>query len=152
MNENQREELNYFFVHVFNQILAYEEQALSGMGADLSVKELHVLEAVGRLAKAGRNTMTQIADALAIRVSTLTTAVNTLVRKGYLDRGGEPGDRRVIRVFLTAKGEEANRLHARFHARMADSAATRLEEEELEALLRSLRRLDGFFHEISRQN
>ena len=44
MNESQREELNYFFVHVFNQILAYEEQALNGMGArDLSVKELHVL-------------------------------------------------------------------------------------------------------------
>lgn len=153
MNENQREELNYFFVHVFNQILAYEEQALSGMGAgDLSVKELHVLEAVGGLTAAGRNTMTQIADALAIRVSTLTTAVNTLVRKGCLNRGGEPGDRRVIRVFLTPKGEEANRLHSQFHARMADSAATSLDEEELEALLRSLRRLDGFFHEISRQN
>lgn len=138
---------------MFNQILAYEEQALNGMGArDLSVKELHVLEAVGGLTAAGRNTMTQIADALAIRVSTLTTAVNTLVRKGYLDRGGEPGDRRVIRVFLTPKGEEANRLHAHFHARMADSAATKLEEGELEALLRSLRRLDSFFHEVSRQN
>ena len=48
MTESQRDELNYFFVHVFNQILAYEEQALSAMGAqDLSVKELHVLEAVG---------------------------------------------------------------------------------------------------------
>ena len=70
MNESQREELNYFFVHVFNQILAYEEQALNGMGArDLSVKELHVLEAVGGLTAAGRNTMTQIADALADRKS-----------------------------------------------------------------------------------
>ena len=123
------------------------------MGAgDLSVKELHVLEAVGGLTAAGRNTMTQIADALSIRVSSLTTAVNTLVRKGYLARGGEPGDRRVIRVLLTPRGEEANRLHAQFHARMADSAATRLEEGELDALLRSLRRLDRFFHDISRQN
>ena len=153
MNESQREELNYFFVHVLNQILSYEEQALNGMGAgDLSVKELHVLEAVGGLTAAGRNTMTQIADALSIRVSSLTTAVNTLVRKGYLARGGEPGDRRVIRVLLTPRGEEANRLHAQFHARMADSAATRLEEGELDALLRSLRRLDRFFHDISRQN
>lgn len=111
-----------------------------------------MLEAVGGLTAAGRNTMTQIADALSIRVSSLTTAVNTLVRKGYLARGGEPGDRRVIRVLLTPRGEEANRLHAQFHARMADSAATRLEEGELDALLRSLRRLDRFFHDISRQN
>lgn len=153
MTESQREELNYFFVHVFNQILACEEQALNGVGArDLSVKELHVLEAVGGLSAQGRNTMTQIADALAIRVSSLTTAVNTLVRKGYLERGGEPGDRRVIRVYLTPKGEEADRLHARFHARMTDSAAAKLEEGELDALLRSLRRLDRFFHDMSRQD
>ena len=152
MTESQREELNYFFVHVFNQILACEEQALNGVGAqDLSVKELHVLEAVGGLTAQGRNTMTQIADALAIRVSSLTTAVNTLVRKGYLERGGEPGDRRVIRVYLTPKGEGADQLHAQFHARMTDSAAAKLEEGELDALLRSLRQLDRFFHDMSRQ-
>lgn len=153
MTGEQRDELNHFFVHVFNQILACEEQALSGVGAwDLSVKELHVLEAVGDLTEEGRNTMTQIADLLAIRVSSLTTAVSTLVRKGYLERGGEPGDRRVIRVCLTPKGEEANRLHAQFHARMVDSVASRLEEQELETLLRSLRQLDRFFHDMGRQN
>lgn len=152
MTKEQQEELNHFFVHVFNQILACEEQALSGVGAqDLSVKELHVLEAVGDLTAGSRNTMTQIADALSIRVSSLTTAVNTLVRKGYLERGGEPGDRRVIRVRLTPKGEAADRLHAQFHARMVESAAAKLEDSELEALLRSLRRLDRFFHDVGRQ-
>lgn len=152
MTEAQRGELNHFFVHVFNQILACEEQALSRTGAkDLSVKELHVLEAVEDLAAEGRNTMTQVADALSIRVSSLTTAVNTLVRKGYLERGGEPGDRRVIRVRLTPKGEEADRLHAQFHARMAEEAAAALEGPELDALLRSLRQLERFFHDMGRQ-
>ena len=84
-------------------------------------------------------------------MSSLTAAVNTLVRKGYLERGGEPGDRRVIRVRLTEKGEAANRLHAQFHARMVDSAASRLEAGELEALLRSLSRLDQFFHDMCQQ-
>lgn len=153
MTEPQHEELNHFFVHVFNQILACEEQALNRVGAqDLSVKELHVLEAVSDLAVENRNTMTQIADALAIRVSSLTTAVNTLVRKGYLKRGGEPGDRRVIRVWLTPKGEEANRLHAQFHAKMVEEAASGLEAGELDTLLRSLRQLEHFFHDMSRQN
>ena len=123
------------------------------MGAkDLSVKELHVLEAVADLTAQERNTMTQIADVLAIRVSSLTTAVNTLVRKGYLERGGRPGDRRVIQVRLTSKGEAANQLHAQFHARMVESAASRLGEDELETLLRSLRQLDQFFHDMGRQN
>ncbi|MDE6841645.1 MAG: MarR family transcriptional regulator, partial [Oscillospiraceae bacterium] len=89
MTRAQQEQLNYFFVHVFNQILIWEEQALGGTGTqDLSVKELHVLEAVNDLTAEGRNTMTQTAEALAIRVSSLTAAVNTLVRKGYLERGG----------------------------------------------------------------
>lgn len=144
MTPTQREELNRFFVRVFNQILAREEQALSGAGG-LSVKELHVLEAVSGCAAQGRNTMTQIAGALSIRVSTLTTAVNTLVSKGCLERGEEPGDRRVVRVRLTARGEEASRLHARFHQRMVESAAGCLEEDEVEILLRSLRRLEQFF-------
>ena len=153
MTEPQREELNHFFVHVFNQILACEEQALNRVGAqDLSVKELHVLEAVDDLAAEDRNTMTQIADALSIRVSSLTTAVDTLVRKGYLERGGEPGDRRIIRVWLTPKGEEANRLHAQFHAKMVEEAASELEAGELDTLLRSLRQLERFFHDMSRQN
>lgn len=152
MTREQQEELNYFFVHVFNRILACEERALCRVGAkDLSVKELHVLEAVSDLTADGRNTMTQIADSLSVRVSTLTTAVNTLVRKGYLERSGQPGDRRVIRVLLTPKGEEANRLHAQFHARMVEDAAAKLEDGELEILMRSLRQLDRFFHKMSGQ-
>lgn len=150
MTETQRDYLNYFFVHVFNRIQACEEQAINRVGAsDLSVKELHVLAAVDEQTSLGQNTMTAIADSLSIRVSSLTTAVNTLVRKGYLERGGEAGDRRIIRVRLTQKGEEANRLHSRFHADMIDSVARKLGDNELEILTASLRRLDRFFTEMA---
>lgn len=92
MTDAQRIYLNDFFVHVFNRILVWEEHALSQVGAqDLSVKELHVLEAVSDLTVQARNTMTAIAEALSIRVSSLTTAVNTLVRKGYLERAASRG-------------------------------------------------------------
>ena len=146
MTDAQRIYLNDFFVHVFNRILVWEEHALSQVGAqDLSVKELHVLEAVSD------HTMTAIAEALSIRVSSLTTAVNTLVRKGYLERGGEPGDRRVIRVLLTDKGEQANALHSQFHARMIDSATQGLTEQELDALIQSLKNLSAFFQDMTTQ-
>ena len=151
MTQPQEQALNYFFVHVFNQIMACEEQALKNIGAkDLSVKELHVLEAVNDLSQEDRNTMSQIANALSIRVSSLTAAVNTLVRKGYLERSGEPHDRRVIRIWLTSKGKEANDHHARFHGSMVESAASRLDEEELDILLRSLDGLNHFFREMHR--
>ena len=146
MTDAQEKYLNDFFVHIFNKILAWEEQALSNVGAaDLSVKELHVLEAVSDLTAQSRNTMTAIADALTIRVSSLTAAVNTLVRKGYLERRGEPGDRRVIRVRMTEKGEQANQLHSRFHADMIAGVAQGLNEEELDVLVHSLKQLSRFF-------
>lgn len=152
MTQSQESYLNDFFVHVFNKILAWEEQALNRVGAsDITVKELHVLEAAHDLAAQGKNTMTAIADALSIRVSSLTTAVNTLVRKGYLERGGEPGDRRIIRVRLTEKGEEANRLHSQFHSKMIEGVAQRLGDMELEILTASLRQLDQFFTEMIQQ-
>lgn len=150
MTAAQEQYLNQFFVHVFNKILALEEQALSRVGeSDLSVKELHVLEAVSDMTERECNTMTAVAGELSIRVSSLTTAVNTLVRKGYLERGGVPGDRRVIRVWLTEKGERANELHSRFHARMVEGVAQRLSDMELEILTASLRQLDQFFNEMA---
>lgn len=152
MTDAQRTYLNDFFVHVFNKILAWEEQALSQVGArDLSVKELHVLEAVSDLTAQGRNTMTAIAESLSIRVSSLTTAVNTLVRKGYLERGGEPGDRRVIRVRLTEKGEQANSLHSQFHGHMIDRVTQGLSDQELDVLVQSLKNLGAFFQDMTSQ-
>ena len=35
---------------------------------------------------------------------TLTSVVNTLVREGYVERRRDPGDRRVVRLYLTDKG------------------------------------------------
>lgn len=153
MTVGQERYLNKFFVHIFNQILALEEQALSNVGAnDLSVKELHVLEAVCHLARGAQSTMTNVADALSIRVSSLTTAVNTLVRKGYLQREGDPGDRRIIRLRLTEKGEQANQLHSKFHRDMIQGVGERLNEGELEVLVQSLKSLDSFFRECAGEN
>jgi len=153
MTNDQLLQFNDFFVHVFNKILAWEEQALSTVGdRNLSVKELHVLEAVAELASRASNTMTCIADRLSIRVSSLTTAVNTLVRKGYLRRENDPSDRRIIRIFLTEKGEEADRLHSRFHTQMMQGVAQQLNEAELSVLLLSLSSLDRFFSDMTKHN
>ena len=152
MTDAQEKYLNDFFVHIFNKILAWEEQALSNVGAaDLSVKELHVLEAVNDLTAQSRNTMTAIADALSIRVSSLTAAVNTLVRKGYLTRSRSAEDKRRIHLLLTSKADEVNRLHEEFHRQMTDAVMQAIPPEQLDLLCTTLDNVTHYFQEQERK-
>ena len=146
LSDEHRRAVNGFFVNVFNKILLYEEQALNQAGCEgLSVREIHVLEAVETLAAAGHNRMSRIAAQLSISVGALTTSVNVLVRKGYLCRESGEKDRRVVYVRLTDAGRQAAERHRAFHERMVDSLETRLDDEEWDALTRSLDTLGVFF-------
>ena len=66
----ERETLNYFLVNVFHEILKAEEQSISSTEfSNLSLKEIHVLEAVCLASDQGKdNSAAAIASALRIRV------------------------------------------------------------------------------------
>lgn len=146
MTEQQQEKLNDFFVGVFNQILAWEGQTIRNIGVeDLSIRELHVIEAVSDLCKLGKNTMANIAKHISISPGALSVSVNALVKKGYLERSYTTQDRRVIYITVTEKGKEVNKYHEKFHYEMIQAVGEQLEENELNALFASLDRLKVFF-------
>ena len=146
MDDRIGRKLNCFFVSTFNKILAWEERALRDTGIrDLSVKELHILEAVWELEKAGDNTMSKISAKVEISVGALTTAANVLVRKGYLVRSGREDDRRIVLIRLTEKGRQANAKHEQFHKKMIEKVSEELTDSQLETLTESLDRLTQFF-------
>ncbi len=141
--------LNHFFVRTFNQILAWEERSMRGAGiTELSVKELHAIEAAHELAKKRLNTMSQIAAKMGISVGALTTAVNVLVRKGYLVRGGDANDRRIVYIYPTESGKEALKIHEEFHKRMIGEIMDVLDDASLAALTASIDQLDEFFQNL----
>ncbi len=146
MTKQQESSLNHFFVTTFNQILAWEERALQKAEIkNLSVKELHIIEAVAGLEESNHNTMSYIAGKINISVGALTTAVNTIVKKGYLERGSEPMDRRIVKIYLTDSGHEAEKKHAIFHRQMMEEVGRVLDENSLVTLTDSLRQLTMFF-------
>lgn len=152
MRAESFETLNHFFVTTFNQILAWEERSIRSAGLKgLSVKELHALEAVNELAASGSNTMGRIAARMDITLGALTTAVNVLVRKGYLARGGDENDRRVVYASLTPSGEAALAIHEAFHRRMIGDIMAVLDDASLAALTRSVEVLDGFFQNLTQE-
>lgn len=135
--------LNDILVSLFNSVLKMEEDAIkSSSRHNLSITEVHTLTAIG----AGKaKTMTQVATSLKISVSTLTTAINKLVDKKYVNRFRVPEDRRIVKIELTEEGIEAVQEHEAFHNKMIDDVVSELKEEEQGILLQSLDNLHDFF-------
>ena len=143
--EKGKKILNELFVQLFNDILQIEEKSFkNGPLSDLSVTELHTIEAIGMYKE---RTMTEVAQDLKITVGTLTTAINKLIKKGYVDRKRIEEDRRVVLIHLTKKGKLAYRLHEKFHNDMINETISGLKEDEEEILISSLERLNIFFKE-----
>ena len=137
--------LNELLVQIFDDILHIEEKTLKfGAISDLSVTEMHTLEAIGMYTE---RTMTEVAQDLKITVGTLTTAINKLTKKDYVARKRIEEDRRVVLVQLTKKGKLAFRLHEKFHNDMINATINGLNEEEEKVLVLSLEKLNQFFKE-----
>ncbi|WP_040211540.1 MarR family winged helix-turn-helix transcriptional regulator [Clostridium polynesiense] len=135
--------LNELLVDIFNDILQIEQQALKrGELSDLSVTEIHTIEAIGEYIP--RN-MSEVANDLKITLGTLTTAINKLIKKGYVERERVEEDRRVVKVKLTKKGKLAYKVHQKFHGDMIKETINGLTEEEEEILITSLEKLNNFF-------
>ncbi len=137
--------LNKLLVQLFRDILDIEEKWLQNSEfSDLSVTEIHVIEAIS-LDK--ERTMSEVAYDLSITVGTLTTAINKLVKKGYVDRRRIEEDRRVVFVMLTDKGKEVFKYHEEFHNDMVKCTIDSFSKEEEIVLVSALKRVSEFFEE-----
>ena len=91
--------------------------------------------------------MGEIAEALGVTVPTVTVCVNKLVKKGYVTKNRSERDARIAIIELTPEGKKMNRLHRFFHEQMLLSIRGEFNDEELDCLLRCVKRLNTFFDE-----
>ena len=92
--------------------------------------------------------MSTAARVLSVTVGTLTIAVNSLVKKEYVDRVRSNKDRRVVLISLTEKGRRAFAHHRQFHENMVSAIMERLNEQELEVLVKALGHLEKYFRSV----
>ena len=145
------EQLNTFLVNVFNNILRLEEACLAkGEFGNLSINEMHVIEAVYESLENNSNSMAEIASRLMVTASTLTTSVKTLEQKGYLLRTKMPADKRKVIVTPTPLSEKAYKEHKEFHKDLVARVSKELSEEEMAALTQALCTLDNFFKHLNK--
>ncbi len=140
---SNHETVNEILVRLFANVLDIEEKCLKrGEFSDLSISETHVIDNIGVNRE---RTMSDTAKDLRITSGTLTTAVDNLIKKGYVTRERSVEDRRVVKIKLTEKGIAAYRAHEEFHKDLVISALQQLDINEEELLTKVLASIDRFF-------
>lgn len=148
---NEYSQINNFLVTVFNEVLRTEEASLKTKEfKNLSMREMHVIEAVCDAVETGKNTASEIASSQKITAGTLTTTIRTLEKKGYVLRSQDQRDKRVVRIFPTEKGINANKVHATFHHEMVSSIMSAMKEDELTGFVKGLSAVQDFLQNKSK--
>lgn len=143
--DNEYSQINDFLVKVFNEVLRTEEASLKTKEShNLSMREMHVIEAVCDGTRSGKNTASEIAFSQRITAGTLTTTINTLEKKGFVVRRQDQHDKRVVRIFPTDKGKSVNEVHSSFHHNMVSAIMSAMDEDELAMFVKGLAAVKSF--------
>lgn len=130
-------------VNLFNDIMELEQKAIiTDQFKNITNNDMHIIEAIGD--KAAKS-MSSVAKALKVTVGTLTIAINSLVKKGYVNRIRSEKDKRVVLISLSDLGKEAYVHHKQFHEKMIGAMMEGLNESETNSLVKALTNLNQFF-------
>ncbi len=144
MDHNEKM-IDQVLVHLFNDLLRIEERTLQKYCGPLSMREIHIIEAVCAQ-QGGDNTMTVLAAMLHVTVGSLTVAVKTLERKGYLLRQRSEVDRRRVHVIPLAPALEVEKHHRAFHVRMVSAVTEAVPPEQMDTLISGLHSINDYFY------
>lgn len=135
--------LNEILVKLFRNIGTIEENTLKkGKYKNVTVNDMHVIEAIGT---GEPKNMTAVAKTLSVTTGTLTISVNSLVKKGLVERVRSEEDRRVVLVSLSESGKAAYEYHQKFHREMVKAVIKNLDEGEKDVLAKALSNLSDYF-------
>jgi DNA-binding MarR family transcriptional regulator len=119
-------------------------RALERIDTGLTAQQYRIL----KLAGAGGERSARLAERLAVAKPTLTATADALVAAGYARREAEAGDRRVVRLSLTAAGraalERADAVYAEWLGPLLDATG------DPAGVLEALGRLDAAMDERRR--
>ncbi|MDR0298328.1 MAG: MarR family transcriptional regulator [Streptococcaceae bacterium] len=133
---------------IFNNVLVIEEQALKNSKfKDVSIKEMHTLDAIGDNPRDRGATVSEIAGELMLTLSTITISLNRLERKGYVVRHRSASDKRVVYVSLTKKGMLLYRIHRKFYQAMVKRIVAGMDDANAEIMATGLAQLYKFLED-----
>ena len=150
MREDGNASINVLLVSLFNSVLDTEAKAIiTKEYSDITENDMHIIEAIGI---SSPKKVSEVAKSLNVTPGTMTVNIDNLEKKGYVIRERSENDKRVVFLNLTEKGRKAFFHHRDFHKKMIKSAVANLSDDEREALMRCLTKLNDFFAEWEYEN
>ncbi|KRM61846.1 transcriptional regulator [Paucilactobacillus vaccinostercus DSM 20634] len=139
--------INDSLVEIFDKILRIEERELrKSRFKDITINELHLVHAI---TLHEQKTTSAVAHELHLSKGSLTSSVNMLVKRGYVERIRNQQDRRVINLTLTSKGRLLYRAHDAFHRQLVKSFLIGMDENDMPLIKRALTNLQNFVDEAT---
>lgn len=138
------EQLNCVMVEAYRSIINVEEKMLrDSEKVDLTINEIHLLEAVGK-GKEQRRTISELAEDAGVTLPSVTVAINKLMKKGCVEKLRSDEDGRIVYVSLTKQGQRMDAVHRYFHEAMVHGVIGDMTLEESQALYRGVVKLNSF--------
>ena len=134
--------LDMLLTETYNSISKVEERNLRESGINVTISEVHLIEAVGNQACA---TVSSLSKALGITMASVTIAVTKLSERGFILKDKNPEDKRSVHLSLTRQGVRVYRVHRYFHRRMVRAVVTGLSDKERDLIYSTIDRLNDFF-------
>jgi len=130
----------------FYWILYEEEKALEHLSnGKLTLKEIHLLEAVFKAQKFGNNSFSNIANSLRITLGTLTESYKKLEKKGYLSKEQDKKDKRIFYIVPTPIAQMINDEHTKWHKSLINAMIKTIPEDDLPNFILAIKNLRDFF-------
>ncbi|MFL1695506.1 MarR family winged helix-turn-helix transcriptional regulator [Weissella kandleri] len=146
-NKNAFEEANAELVDVFNNAMWIEEAVLGDSAYnDLTLKDMHIIAAIGDEKQV---TASRLAEIIRVTPSTMTSAIDKLVRKNYVQRERDQDDRRVVLITLTESGQKVCEMHAEFHRKLTKALLSSSDETANQNIQTALGRLQQYLRNLN---
>jgi DNA-binding MarR family transcriptional regulator len=103
---------------------------------------------LGILMKTGPHPISEIGRMLYISKPYMTVLIDSLIKKGLIERGNDPGDRRVILITITSSGKKHLRRAFEIYKTDVKNLLAGLGNDDISQLCSSLENLQKIFEKL----
>ncbi len=117
-------------------VSSFEEHYINNSrSGEITLPQLRYLEAITSLENP---TISDIAEALGVKLPSVTAALKTLSEKNLVQKTQDTFDKRVVKVKLSLEGQRIANLHRKAHEAIAEMMQKRLRKSEVKTLMNLL--------------